>query len=120
MFTQEGKAVVKVQGGNVVHQPVVGGMATGTIRTQRLVVHIRMAGNTFQAGIREHKGFVAFFAFNILVPTGKRKIGAGIVVETGRIEYHFPTGRRMAGGTIYFQCFAVRRLSQQIQGKCQE
>lgn len=46
VHTSERKTVFLVQVGDIVYNPVVGRMATRAIRAHRLLVHIRVAGNT--------------------------------------------------------------------------
>ena len=125
----EGKSVVLVQFGNIVYQPVLRIMAPGAVFPDGSVVHIGVAGNTIGAGIRKNHGFVAGPAIHPYVLAGERKIGFG-VAEFRRIpanlparcsgEYgpravprgvrYFPTGRRVAVGTIDLELSAVRGL----------
>ena len=62
MRAHQRKAVVVVQFSNVVHQPVFRVMTPGAVGSNGLVVHIGVAGNTFQARIRKNQGLVAVSA----------------------------------------------------------
>lgn len=128
---QQGEAVVLVQFGNVVHQPVVGGVAAGAIRPDRSLVHVRMTGNTAGFGIGENKGFVAGPAIDPGVLPLEWKIGF-IVIKPHRIPADtparntrkhgaipvpgvvrdLPPRRGVAGGAIDLKIGPVRRLGK--------
>jgi len=45
---QQGKTIILMQFCDIIHQPIIGRVATSTIRTGGLPVDVRMAGNTLR------------------------------------------------------------------------
>jgi hypothetical protein len=77
---QQGEAVFLMQPGDLVHQPVFRGVATGTIHAYGLVVNIGVAGNTFGLGIFKNQCFVAALAIYPVVLSFQHKF-CGVVAE---------------------------------------
>jgi len=61
------ESVVLVQVGDIVYHPVVGCMAACAVRAHRLLVHVRVTGNTIVFGFRKNQGSVASPAVNVFV-----------------------------------------------------
>lgn len=133
MSAHQGKTIVLVQCGNVIDQPVLGGMTTGAVGAGRPVVQIGMTGNTFRARFRKDQRLVANPAIHPGMLTGQGKTSV-IVIKAQRIlpefparrsgfcrlsivfpafKRYFPAGSRMAGGAIDLEVSAVRRLGGQ-------
>ena len=64
MCPDQWETVLVVDFENIVHQPIVGSVAAGTIAPGGHLVHIYMAGNTFGVRFRENQGLVAGPAIN--------------------------------------------------------
>ena len=109
MCPQQGKSIFLMQFGNVVHQPVLGRMAPGAVRTNSGAVHIRMAGNTFGACLGKNQGLVTIPAIHPGMLPFQRK-SSGIVIKEKGIHLYFPAERGMAIGTIGLKAIAVRGL----------
>lgn len=129
------EAVFLMQFRHLIDQPVLRGMASGAVRSKRPLMYIGMAGNTLRIGFRKDQRFMAAPAIHPGVLPAQGKPGF-VVLKTRRIlfeqparctgslyridfgqfpgfKWYFPTGRRMAGGTVNLKGRAVRRLSGQ-------
>lgn len=84
MSAHQGKAIVLVQFCDIVHQPIVGRVAAGTIRTDRHLVHVQVAGDTIGLRFRKYEGLVAVPAIRAGMLAGEREVSF-VVVEKGRI-----------------------------------
>jgi hypothetical protein len=84
-------------------------MTSNTIITYRLVVNIRMAGDTIHGCLIKNKGSMALFAVYLRMGAFQLKIG-GIVVELKAAVIHFPSCRMVAFYTVHFQVVTMRRL----------
>lgn len=51
MRSNQGEAIIEMDFSDVIYQPIVRGMTPCTILADSLLVNIRMAGNTFGAGL---------------------------------------------------------------------
>ena len=109
MRPQQGKTILLMQFGDIVHQPVLGRMAPGAVRTNSGAVHVRMAGNTFGARLGKNQGLVTIPAVHPGMPPRQRK-SSGIVIKGKSVRIYFPAERGMAVGTIALKAGAVRGL----------
>lgn len=107
MGTDQGEAIVKMDLGNVVDEPVVGRMTPGTILADGLLVNVGMAGNAFCACIRKDHGRVATPAVDQGMLTLQVK-SCGFMLEGHVLTQGLPAGRGMAIGTIDGKLLAVR------------
>lgn len=106
---EQGKAVVVMQAGDIIHQPVIRRMASGTIRPNGGPVHIRMAGNALGVRLRKNESLVALPAIHPGMLSRQRESG-GRVVEREGIGINGPTERRVAVGTADLKISAMRGL----------
>lgn len=128
----EWKAVLEVQLGNIVDQPILDGMAAGTVGPDRLPMHVGMARNAVGSHLGEHEAGMARPAIDGGMASFEWKLGIEVVERQGILAHDpagcggpprfgdlfempgigrdLPTVRRMAGGTIHFQLIAMRRL----------
>lgn len=131
MHPHQRESIVLVQLSYIIHQPIVGGMAAGTIRTDGAAVHILMAGNTTCLGLRKNERFMAGPAIGLGMLTFELKIGFVVVKRHGipadlpagdprkyrtrpvpGIKRDLPPGRRVTGSAIDLEISAVRRLGE--------
>ena len=77
---------------DIVHQPMVGGMASGAVIADGHLVHVRVAGNTIALCLGKNQCFVAVPAIGIHVLACKWKT-CFIVVEKGSVNGHGQPGR---------------------------
>ncbi len=108
-------------------------MASGAVFSDGSVVEVGVAGNTVGVCIRKDHGYVAGPAVHADMPAGKRKTGFSMAESRGiranqpagcfgenwagpvpLVVRYFPTGRRMAVGTIHLELGAVRGLCKQV------
>jgi hypothetical protein len=121
----ERKSVPLVKPLYVVHQPVIRPVAPGTVRTDRLLVNVRMATDTGVGHFLENKGCVAVPAVRCRVLPCQHKISGSVVMKKkgvykgGRTwQPVFPRQRRMnvpaAGGmtgrTVHLERRSMRML----------
>lgn len=106
---EQGKAAVVMQAGDIIHQPVIRRMASGTIRPNSGPVHIRMAGNALGVRLRKNERLVALPAIHPGMLPRQRESG-GRVVERKGIGINGPTEGRVAAGTSDLKISAVRGL----------
>lgn len=81
-------------------------MASGTLITYGLLVHIKMAGSTVGFGLIKFKGSMALPAINHLVLTFQFKAG-GIVLKGNRVFGNGPAVSGMTCVATDFQLFAM-------------
>jgi len=125
--------------GYLIHLPVYGCMATGTVGTDRLLMDVGMAGVTIGFGLCKEQSGVAIAAIYLLVLPFQRKlrltgmvelrqVGGNTVGVGGLVSFlslplfrsDSPAFRRVAVGTIQFEGGSVRRLTEQLQSEEQE
>lgn len=87
MGTDKRKAIIKMDLGDIIHQPVVGRMTSRAILTHCLLVDIGMAGNTISGCFRKDHGCVTGPAVDKRMLSVQSKTG-GLVIE----EEVFPQG----------------------------
>ena len=83
MGPNQWKAILIVQAGNIIHQPVLRSVATRTVRTDSSTMHIRMAGNTLRGSLGKDKGLVAIPAINYGMLAGKGESSLSVVEKKG-------------------------------------
>lgn len=91
MCAEKRETVILMQLGNIIHQPVFGVVASGTIFTDCAVVHIGMAGYTLRFCIRKDHRCVAGPAVHLNVLSGEWETGFGMT-ESRRIPTDLPAG----------------------------
>lgn len=75
VVAEQGKAVVLMELGNVVHQPVFGRVAAGAVVAYGHLVEVGMAGNTFGAGFGKNQRPVTIAAVNDGMLAGEGETG---------------------------------------------
>ena len=86
MDTYQRKSILFVQFGNVVHQPVIGTVATGAVVPQSILVHVCMTGITGCLGFFENEAGVAIPAIEAGVLTCKGEI-CPVVMEKAGVKW---------------------------------
>lgn len=121
MNAQQREAIIVMQLGDVVHQPILGRMAAGAVRTDGNAVHVRMAGNALGRRFRKNQGLMAGAAIHGSVAPRQREVRLAMVKQQRIFSaFYFPTGRRVAIPATGLQGRAVRRLRLEEGCKAQQ
>lgn len=100
------ETVIKMDLGDIIHQPVVGRMTSRTILTYGLLMDVDMTRNTFSRGLGEDHRCMTGLAVDKGVLSFQTKSG-GLVIEEEVFPQGLPSGRSMAVGTTDGQLFAM-------------
>jgi len=101
------KTVFFVYLGNVVDQPILGGVTPDTIVSDRHTVDITVTCNTLSWSFIKEQGGMTGFAVHRKVYSLQYKI-CGVVVEFEGVNIDFPSRRSMTGRTVYLKRITVR------------
>lgn len=142
MCPDEWEAIVPVDLLNIIHEPVFGRVAPGTVTARRHLVHVHVARDALGICFRKNERFVAGPAVHVGVLPGECKTRL-VVVESGSVrrQWHarhfgdlwlvqfdifpmlprnFPPLGRVASGAVHLEIFAVRILGEQNYGQPQK
>lgn len=86
MHASEREAIIKMQLLDIVNQPVVQGVAAGTVRTYRLLMDVGVAIDAGAAGFGKNQGTMAIPAISPGMPSLQRETGVLVVVEATGID----------------------------------
>jgi hypothetical protein len=109
MGAYKGKPVFFMQFRNICHQPCLRGMAANTIVSNRLTMHVRMAGGTVCRGFVEYQGTMTKLAVCLGMGAFEWKL-CFIVVKLQGTVVNGPSCRVVALNTVHFQLVPVRGL----------
>ena len=76
---------------NIIHEPVIRRMTTGTVHPDRLLVNVGVTGNTFRTGFCKYQCFVTIPAIHHHMLTFQRELRSRIVIEAECVAPDFPT-----------------------------
>lgn len=79
MHADEGKTLLLVQPGDVVHEPIVGGVATGAITADGVLVDVSMATDARALSLRKYQAFMAIATVHECVLARERKSSLAVV-----------------------------------------
>lgn len=102
----EREAIVEVELGDVVHEPVVRRVAAGTVVADGLLVDVLVAGVAVGLGVFEHQFIVAVPAVHVCVAAREREIRL-VVVEFAGINGQEHPGRLGLGRLMEFDARPV-------------
>lgn len=108
MRSNQIKTLLLVQLLHLLHHPSLAGMATLTVISNRLLMHIGMTRRTTALGLHKIHIKMAFPAIHSFMLSGEHKTRSTVIKRT--VWYYFPSVCRMADGTVHLEPFAVRRF----------